>query len=63
MSVRVVYRNNFLYEAMMPGIRISAALIYLGFANVYIVYVVLKLAAILTAHSAVAWDEPLYKIR
>ncbi|HTD06007.1 sterol desaturase family protein [Undibacterium sp.] len=63
MSVRVVYRNNFFYYAMMPGIWISAVLIYLGFGNVYIAYVVLKMAVIISAHSAVKWDEPLYKIR
>lgn len=63
MSVRVVYRNNFFYYAMMPGLWISAVLIYLGFGNVYVVYVVLKLLVIIGAHSAVRWDEPLYKIR
>ncbi|WP_394778728.1 sterol desaturase family protein [Undibacterium sp.] len=63
MSVRVVYRNNFFYYAMMPGLWTSAVLIYLGFGNVYIVYVVLKMAVIIGAHSAVKWDEPLYKIR
>jgi sterol desaturase/sphingolipid hydroxylase (fatty acid hydroxylase superfamily) len=63
MSVRVVYRNNFFYYAMMPGIWISAVLIYLGFGSVYVVYVVLKLLVIIAAHSAVRWDEPLYKIR
>ncbi len=63
MSVRVVYRNNFFYYAMMPGLWTSAVLIYLGFGNVYIAYVVLKMAVIIGAHSAVKWDEPLYKIR
>ncbi|GGC63570.1 sterol desaturase family protein [Undibacterium terreum] len=63
MSVRVVYRNNFFYYAMMPGLWISAVLIYMGFGNVYIVYVVLKMLVIIGAHSAVRWDEPLYKIR
>ncbi|MDY7539315.1 sterol desaturase family protein [Undibacterium sp. RTI2.1] len=63
MSVRVVYRNNFFYYAMMPGIWISSALIFLGFAKVYLVYVVLKLLVIIGAHSAVRWDEPLYRFR
>ncbi|HXA46933.1 MAG TPA: sterol desaturase family protein, partial [Burkholderiaceae bacterium] len=49
--------------AMMPGIWISAVLIYLGFGTVYVTYVVLKLLVIIAAHSAVRWDEPLYKIR
>jgi len=62
MSVRVVYRNNFFYYAAMPGIWISSILIYLGFGNVYVVYVVLKLAVIIGAHSANPWDKALYKI-
>jgi sterol desaturase/sphingolipid hydroxylase (fatty acid hydroxylase superfamily) len=63
MSVRVVYRNNFFYYAMMPGIWISAVLVYLGFGTVYVAYMILKLAVIIGAHSTVRWDEPLYKIR
>ncbi|MFZ6724040.1 sterol desaturase family protein [Undibacterium sp. MH2W] len=62
MSVRVVYRNNFFYYAAMPGIWISSILIYLGFGNVYVVYVVLKLAVIIGAHSANPWDKALYKL-
>ncbi len=63
MSIRITYRNNFFYYAMMPGIWMSGILIYLGFANVYLVYVVLKLTVIMGAHSAVRWDEPFYKYR
>ena len=36
-------------------------LFYLGFGAVYIVYIVVKLAVILGAHSAWRWDEPLYR--
>jgi sterol desaturase/sphingolipid hydroxylase (fatty acid hydroxylase superfamily) len=63
MSIRVTYRNNFFYYAMMPGLWISGALIYTGFAQVYMVYLIVKLTVILGAHCAVAWDAPLYKIR
>jgi sterol desaturase/sphingolipid hydroxylase (fatty acid hydroxylase superfamily) len=63
MSLRVTYRNNFFYYAMMPGIWISAFLIYLGLGPVYTVYVLVKLAVIVGAHSAWRWDEPLYKVR
>ena len=63
MSIRVTYRNNFFYYLMMPGLWISGVLIYLGFAQVYMVYLIIKLTVILGAHSAVRWDEPLYKIR
>ena len=63
MSIRITYRNNFFYYLMMPGIWVSGVLIYLGFANVYVVYLIIKLTVILGAHSAVRWDEPLYKIK
>jgi sterol desaturase/sphingolipid hydroxylase (fatty acid hydroxylase superfamily) len=63
MSIRITYRNNFFYYAMMPGLWISGVLIYLGFANVYLVYVVVKLTVIMGAHSAVRWDEPFYKYK
>lgn len=63
MSMRITYRNNFFYYAMMPGLWVSGVLIYLGFTNVYMVYVIIKLTVIVGAHSAVAWDRPLYKIK
>ena len=63
MSIRMTYRNNFFYYLMMPGLWISGALIYMGFGNVYLVYVVLKLTVIMGAHCAVPWDAPLYRIR
>lgn len=63
MSARIIYRNNFFYYLAMLGLWISGALIYLGFADVYLVYIVIKLAVITGAHSAVKWDAPLYRIR
>ncbi|WP_438730908.1 sterol desaturase family protein [Parasphingorhabdus sp. DH2-15] len=63
MSVRLVYRNNFFYYAMMPSIWLSATLVYLGLGWVYAVFIVIKLAIITGAHSDVAWDKPLYKIK
>jgi hypothetical protein len=63
MSIRITYRNNFFYYLMMPGLWISGVLIYLGLGTVYLVYIVVKLAVILGAHSAVRWDEPLYRVR
>ncbi len=63
MSIRVTYRNNFFYYLMMPGLWVSGVLIYLGFGNVYLVYVVVKLTVIMGAHCAVRWDEPLYRRR
>jgi sterol desaturase/sphingolipid hydroxylase (fatty acid hydroxylase superfamily) len=61
MSVRIVYRNNFFYYLMMPGLWLSGVLIYLGLANAYLVYVVVKLTVIMGAHCAVRWDAPLYR--
>lgn len=62
MSIRLVYRNNLFYYAMMPGIWLSGVLIYLGLGWVYAGYIVVKLLVITGAHSDVAWDKPLYKI-
>jgi len=63
MSIRITYRNNFFYYLMMPGLWVSGVLIYMGLGNVYLVYIVVKLTVILGAHSAVRWDEPLYRIK
>lgn len=63
MSVRLVYRNNLFYYAMMPGIWLSGVLIYLGLGWVYAGYIVVKLLVITGAHSDVAWDKPLYQIK
>ena len=63
MSVRITYRNNFFYYLMMPGLWVSGVLVYLGLANAYLVYVVLKLTIIMGAHCTVPWDRPLYRIR
>tara|TARA_R110000824_G_scaffold162460_2_gene338126 strand:- start:2722 stop:3576 length:855 start_codon:yes stop_codon:yes gene_type:complete len=63
MSVRLVYRNNIFYYLTMPSIWFSGALIYLGLGWVYVGYIIVKMAVIVGAHSDVAWDEKLYKIK
>ncbi len=63
MSVRLVYRNNIIYYAMMPGIWLAGVLLYLGLGWVYAGYLVVKMAVIIGAHSDVAWDKPLYEIK
>ncbi len=63
MSVRLVYRNNIIYYAMMPGIWLSGVLLYMGLGWVYAGYLIVKMAVIIGAHSDVAWDKPLYKIK
>ena len=62
MSVRVVYRNNALYYAMMPGLWLSAMFSFLGFSWVYVGYVMVKLTVIAGAHCSLPWDAPLYRI-
>lgn len=63
MSIRLVYRNNIIYYAMMPSIWFAAVLIYLGLGWVYAGYIIVKQLVIIGAHSDVAWDKPLYKIK
>lgn len=63
MSARIIYRNNFFYYLGMPAIWGSGFLVYLGLGNVYLVYIVVKLAVITGAHSDVRWDEPFYKVK
>ncbi len=63
LSIRVVYRNNFFYYLLMPGLWFSGALIYLGGGWVYAFYIVIKMTVIYGAHSDIRWDAPLYKIK
>lgn len=63
MSVRIVYRNNAFYYALMPGLWLSGLLVYMGFGWVYVGYTIVKLTVIIGAHSAVRWDQWLYRYR
>jgi sterol desaturase/sphingolipid hydroxylase (fatty acid hydroxylase superfamily) len=63
MSVRIVYRNNAFYYALMPGLWLSGMLVYLGFGWVYVGYTIVKLTVIIGAHSAIRWDRWLYRWR
>ncbi|MGE3693022.1 MAG: sterol desaturase family protein [Novosphingobium sp.] len=63
MSVRIVFRNNLFYYLLMPSLWFSGALIYLGLGAVYVPYVIFKQLVIIAAHSDVAWDRPLYRIK
>lgn len=62
MSVRLVYRNNIIYYALMPSIWFAGVLIYLGLGWFYAGYLVVKMSVIIGAHSDVKWDAPLYRI-
>jgi sterol desaturase/sphingolipid hydroxylase (fatty acid hydroxylase superfamily) len=63
MGIRVVYRNNAFYYAMMPGLWISSYLVFLGCAPVYPWYLILKMLVIFGAHSELRWDTFLYRYR
>jgi sterol desaturase/sphingolipid hydroxylase (fatty acid hydroxylase superfamily) len=63
MSIRVVYRNNFFYYALMPGLWISAYLVFLGLGAVFPWYVLIKTLVIFGAHSELRWDRFLYRTR
>ena len=63
MGIRVVYRNNFFYYAMMPGVWISAYLVFLGLGPVYPWYLFAKMLVIFGAHSELRWDAFLYRHR
>lgn len=63
LSIRVVYRNNIVYYLLMPGVWISGALIALGGGAVYPLYILCKMTVIISAHSSVPWDAPLWRNR
>ena len=63
MGIRVVYRNNLFYYAMMPGIWLSAYLVFLGLGPVYPWYLLAKMLVIFGAHSELRWDAFLYRHR
>ncbi|WP_422059964.1 sterol desaturase family protein [Sphingopyxis sp.] len=63
MSMRLVYRNNLLYYAMMPSIWFAGVLVYLGLGWFYAFYLIVKMTVIIGAHSDVAWDAPFYRIK
>ncbi len=59
LSVRVVYRNNLFYYAIMPGLWLSGFLVYWGLGKAYVIYAILKMFVIISAHSSIPWDAPL----
>lgn len=63
MSIRIVYRNNIFYYALMPSIWFSGVLIYLGLGEVYAGYIIVKLTVIYGAHSNAQWDKSLYQVK
>jgi sterol desaturase/sphingolipid hydroxylase (fatty acid hydroxylase superfamily) len=63
MGIRVVYRNNLFYYAMMPGVWIAGFLVFLGLGPVLPWYLLAKTLVLLGAHSELRWDRVLYRHR
>lgn len=63
LSVRVVYRNNLIYYAMMPGLWLTGVLFYWGLGPAYLGYGAAKMIVIIGAHASVPWDEPLRRYK
>ena len=63
LSIRVVYRNNLVYYAFMPGLWLSGFLLHWGFIDVYVFYLPIKMLVIIGAHASVPWDACLLRWR
>ncbi len=61
MSARIIRRNSILIHLMFPNMYFAAALVYLGFGETYIWYVVIKTTVLCAAHSELRWDAILYR--
>lgn len=63
MGVRVIWRNGFFYDLLMPNIYFAGILVYLGFGQVYFWYYLFKLLVTMGSHSELRWDAWLYRHR
>ncbi|HEY1077936.1 MAG TPA: sterol desaturase family protein [Fontimonas sp.] len=63
MGARIVFRNSFFYDLLMPNLWLASVLVYLGFGEVYFWYYLVKLVVTIGAHSEVRWDSVLYRYR
>lgn len=61
MGVRVIWRNSFFYDLLMPNIWLAGVLVYLGFGKVFFWYNLVKLFVTMGAHSTTRWDAFLYR--
>lgn len=61
MSVRLAYRNSFLFFLLMPNLWVSAILLHLGFGPVYAPYITFKMAINFGSHCPLRWDTWFYK--
>lgn len=63
MGVRIIWRNGFFYDLLLPNLWLAGILVYLGFGEVYFWYYLSKLVITMGAHSELRWDAPLYRYR
>jgi sterol desaturase/sphingolipid hydroxylase (fatty acid hydroxylase superfamily) len=63
MGVRVIWRNGFFYDLILPNLWLSGILVYLGFGGVYFWYYLVKMIVTMGAHSELRWDSFLYRHR
>lgn len=63
MGVRIIWRNGFFYDLLMPNLWLAGILVYLGFGAVYFWYYLAKLIITMGAHSELRWDQWLYRHR
>lgn len=63
MGVRIIWRNGFFYDLLLPNLWLAGILVYLGFGEVYFWYYLVKLIVTMGAHSELRWDAPLYRYR
>ena len=61
MGVRIIWRNGFFYDLLMPNLWFASVLVYLGFGDVYFWYYLLKVVVTMGAHSTLRWDAVLYR--
>jgi sterol desaturase/sphingolipid hydroxylase (fatty acid hydroxylase superfamily) len=61
MGVRIVWRNGFFYDLLLPNLWLAGVLVYLGFGTVYFWYYLVKLLVTIGAHSTLRWDVFLYR--
>jgi sterol desaturase/sphingolipid hydroxylase (fatty acid hydroxylase superfamily) len=63
MGMSMASRQNAFYTIFFSQIYVTSALVYLGLGASAIVVQTIKSAITILAHSAIPWDEPLYKYK
>ena len=63
MGVRIIWRNGFFYDLLLPNLYLSGILVYLGFGEVYLYYYGFKIVVTMASHSTLRWDRWLYQYK